>query len=110
MIYYVLCTNINCNQKIFINFEQLFPLNRETIRRNYPGGFGLTCPNNHNQHYTAEDVRAEAALLAATASGAMLGGLLYLIHPTLGLLGFFSVGNLARISEINQAYEFNRSR
>jgi hypothetical protein len=108
--YYIQCKNPTCVLNIYINFEQFFPRNREEIRQQYPSGFVLECLNGHSNYYYASDVMAHPQYFAASASGAMLGAILYINHPVAGAIGLVGGGALARNTEEKNADFFNRSR
>jgi len=107
--YYVRCKNLSCSHIIIINFEEFYPKNREEIWIKYPSGFYTKCLNDHEHLYYASDVMARPQYFAASASGAMLGAILSLVHPIAGVIGIIGGGTLARNTEEKNAELFNRS-
>ena len=107
MKYYVKCKN--CLVNIYLNFGNFYPASRDEIREKYPFSFLVECINNHSHYYVPSDVIAEARIFEAMTSGAVLGAILYFVHPVAGALGAVGGPVLARNAEERNTEAFNRS-
>ena len=103
MKYYVFCKE-HPQEKIYIDFNNVEISVKDDVP--YPC-FTLSCPTtNHRNVYNANEVQAEAGIVLG---GALVGGLLFLIDPVLGLIG--SIAGLIGMTkkEQDRVRKFNSS-
>jgi hypothetical protein len=80
MRFYVIC-RVHPNEKIYINLA-----NAPTVRNDIQATpFQLTCGSNHTDTYSRQEVLAEIGL--APVGGLILGSVLFLIDPIIGIVG-----------------------
>jgi len=101
MRYFVWC-KVHPGEKIYINFQ-----NQPKTRSEIPSLFSLKCPKGSTSIYSNRDVQAEIGETAI--AGALLGALLFVIDPVLGLLGAITGGAIGGLSEKQSVDNFNNS-
>ncbi|MHB1645908.1 MAG: hypothetical protein ACYCSW_05290 [bacterium] len=102
MKYYVFCKE-HSQEKIYIDFGKEISTKDEIPY----SCFSLKCPTTNNSYnYNANEVMAEAG---TALGGALVGALLFLIDPVLGLIG--SVAGLLSKTKIedDKVLKFNNS-
>lgn len=82
MQFYVLCKEAGHNaEKIYVKFD-----NQPKLRSEIPlSAFQLTCKSGHTNIYFRNDVFAEIGL--EPIGGAILGALLFILDPLVGIAG-----------------------
>ncbi len=105
MRFYVICQLHSQEQeKIYVNFQ-----GDVRLRSQLPQFFTLICPSTKVQmSYTPQEVNAEIGL--EPLGGAIIGGLLFLIDPLLGLAGLLLGGLGANATEQQKVDAFNNSQ
>ena len=101
MRFYVMC-RFHGGERIYITFQR-----QPRTRSEIPVTFNLTCPTGVASVYTNREVIAEVG--AAAVGGAVLGGLLFLIDPLLGLAGMILGAAGANQAEQQSVDAFNQS-
>jgi len=104
MRFYVICQlHRNEQERIYVNFQ-----GDVRSRSQLPPYFTLICPTTRAQiNYTPQDVKAEIGL--EPLGGAVIGGLLFLIDPLLGLAGLILGAAGANATEEEKVRVFNES-
>ncbi len=97
--FYVMCA-YHPGERIYIDFD----IEPET-RLDIPPEIGLICQDEKYNVYSNRDVIAEIGIGKMAAGGAIIGGLLYLIDPILGIIGIFGVAK----REKDKVEKFNNS-
>lgn len=101
MRYFVWC-KVHPQEKIYINFQ-----NQPKTRADIPPSFTLKCPRGSTSLYSNRDVQAE---IGGTAiAGALLGALLFVVDPVLGILGAITGGAIGGSAEKQAVDNFNKS-
>ena len=81
MQFYVKCEQYGHIEKVYVHFAQ-----EPQTRGDIPfWSFQMTCSQGHTRVYSKNDVVAEVGL--APIGGAILGGILFLVDPLIGLIG-----------------------
>lgn len=101
MRFYVTCKP-NPQERIYVSFERS-PVTRQDIPANFP----LKCKNGQEDNYTNKDVSAEIGI--EPLAGGILGGLLFLIDPLLGLVGAIAASAGTMVKEADKVKKFNES-
>ena len=101
MRFYVICKS-NQQERIYVSFEKE-PITRSDI----PPAFDLKCRNGQINTYTNKEVIAEIGIEPLV--GGLLGGLLFLIDPILGLIGTVATAFGTGIKETEKVNQFNNS-
>lgn len=101
MRFYVNC-RYHKGEKIYIQFATV-----PKVRSQIPP-FEVTCPQGFKETYYKDDVFAE--LGPAFVGGAIVGGLLFLLDPILGILGVILGGLGVGATEQSAVDNFNKSR
>jgi len=101
MRYFVLC-KVHTGEKIYIYFQ-----NQPKTRSEIPYSFSLKCPKGSTSIYSNRDVQAEIGGTAIV--GFLLGALLFVIDPALGLLGAITGGAIGGSAEKRDVDNFNNS-
>ena len=99
MRFYVPCA-IHPNEKVYVRFER-----EPHSRQDVPAFFKVTCPNGFNGTYQKRQVMAEPGF----PIGMLVGAILFLIDPLLGLIGAAAGGALSNADEQRKADQFNRN-
>lgn len=101
MRFYVLCY-YHPGEHIYINFGRELQTRSEV-----PFQIGLTCPSGIYGSYNNRQVIAEVG--TEPLAGAIIGGLLFLIDPLLGLLGALGGAASVNAKEQEKVNRFNNS-
>lgn len=99
MRFYVMC-GYHSNEKVYVRF-QTEPHSRQEV----PAFFQVTCPNGYIGTYSNWQVMAEPGF----PIGMLVGAVLFLIDPLLGLIGAAAGGALSNADEQRRADQFNRN-
>ena len=100
MRYFVHC-KLHNSERIYVNFS-----NNPRRRTDLPAVFMLNCPSTSQPiAFYPSDVSAEGG--PAPIGGAIIGGLLFLVDPVLGLLGALLGAGAANNEEQQQVNDFN---
>ncbi len=89
-------------ERIYISFQRI-----PSVRQEIPAFFNATCPSGITGSYTNGEVIAEVG--DAAIGGAIVGGLLFLVDPLLGLAGMIIGALGANATEQQRVEAFNRS-
>lgn len=101
MRYFVWC-KVHPEEKIYINFQK-----QPQTRAEIPQVFSLKCPRGVTSSYSNRDVQAE---MGGTAiAGALLGALLFVVDPVLGIIGALTGGAIGGSAEKQAVDKFNKS-
>ena len=102
MRFYVICQlHRQTQERIYVNFQ-----GDVRLRSQLPQYFTLLCPTTRTQtYYTPHDVIAEIGL--EPIGGAIIGGLIFLIDPLLGLAGLILGAAGANATEEQKVQTFN---
>lgn len=101
MRFYVLCKYHN-NEKIYLKFDK-----EPQVRSDIPPYFNVTCPNGIADNHQNSEVKAEMGL--EPIGGAILGGILFIVDPLLGIAGA-GLGLFGMIKkETDKVEKFNKS-
>ncbi|MEM4068145.1 MAG: hypothetical protein QXV17_14940 [Candidatus Micrarchaeaceae archaeon] len=101
MRFFVYC-KYHSGEKIYIQFTTV-----PQVRSQIPP-FNATCPQGYTAPYNKDDVIAEAG--PAVVGGAVVGALLFLLDPVLGILGAILGGLGVGAAEQAAVERFNKSR
>lgn len=101
MRYFVWC-KVHNQEKIYINFK-----NQPKTRAEIPSTFTLKCPRGAISSYSNHDVQAEIGSTAI--AGALLGALLFVVDPILGIIGALTGGVIGGSAESQEVDKFNKS-
>lgn len=93
-------------EKIFVDYTRWLGKEPST-RSEVPFSFTLVCPQGFRATYTNHQLQAEVGL--APLGGAVLGGLLFLIDPVLGIIGAIGGAVAGASSDQAKVDKFNRS-
>ena len=101
MRYFALC-KVHPQEKIYISLQ-----NQPKTRSEILPTFTLKCPKGSISVYSNREVQAE---IGGTAiAGALLGALLFVVDPVLGLLGAITGGVIGGSTEKQAVDNFNNS-
>ena len=100
MRFYVNCKD--SQEKIYITFQK-----EPQTRSDIPAIFSLKCQNGQIEGFTNNDVSAEVGM--EPIAGAVLGGVLFLIDPLIGLFGALIGAISMNTKEENKVKKFNNS-
>lgn len=101
MRYFVDC-KVHSGEKIYVNFQK-----QPKTRSEIPSTFSLKCPKGSMSAYSNGEVQAE---IGGTAiAGALLGALLFVVDPVLGLLGAITGGAIGGSADKQAVDNFNNS-
>ena len=101
MRFYVICKS-SPQERIYVSFEKA-----PVMRADIPNNFSLKCKNGQTANYSNKDVIAEIGIEPLV--GGIIGGLLFLIDPLIGLIGTIIGAGGTGVNEVNKVNKFNNS-
>ena len=106
MRYFIICRDPSHGQeKVYLNFPNPQPTVRNEIP--YPA-YEVVCPRGYRAIYSRMDIRAEVGL--EPLGGLIVGGLLFLVDPLLGVMGASAGLFGVAAEEERKVRVFNESR